>query len=142
MAGLVPTRSTNRYLNNYTWLADYNGLATAMSGTLNAESFRGAGTHKVENWITSGVPLGRITTPGPTFEEFGLYDPDATNGLEKHFGFLKDGIQFVDNVSGVENQPLTGAILTEGQIIVARLPVVFDLTKAGVNKTGRFLYRT
>lgn len=135
MAGMVPTRTGSKYLNNYTWLQNYDGLDTAISGTLNAASFRVAGTHKVENWITSGVPVAQITTPGATFGEWGLYDPAAVNGLQTHKGFIKDGVQFVDNVTNVENAPLTAAILTEGQINYKRLPVAFDITGAGVNKT-------
>ncbi|AON97464.1 capsid decoration protein [Rhodococcus phage ChewyVIII] len=138
MAGYTPTRATDKVIEDYTWLADYDGLFTAESGTLDATSLSVAGGHRLENWLKSGTPLGKITS-GAKKGQFGLYDPAASDGREKHYGFLKAEIQLVDNVSGVANKPLTGAVLNHGQILVNRLPVVFDPALASASP--KFIYR-
>ena len=137
MAGLTPTRQNDSDIQDFTWLADYTGVVEAQSATLNAASFAPAGTHKLQNWLKSGVPLGIITAAGATEGEFGLYTPGATNGLETHVGFLKAEIQLVDPVTGVANTPLSGAVMRFGQIIVDRLPVVFD----PADGDSHFIYR-
>lgn len=139
MAGLVPTRSNNADIRDYTWLASREGVENAHSATLHAASLRVAGTHKLDNWLKSGIPLGEITAEGATKGQFGLYDPVATDGRQKHVGFLLVEIQLADAVSGVENAPLFGAILRKGQVIVNRLPVTFDKTDADVSP--HFIYR-
>lgn len=139
MAGLVPTRSSNADIRDYTWLASRENVENAQSGTLHAASLAAAGTHKLDNWIKSGTPLGEITAEGATKGQFGLYDPAATDGRQKHIGFLLVEIQLTDPVSGVQNSPLSGAIHRRGQVIVNRLPVAFDPTDADVSP--HFIYR-
>ena len=139
MAGLTPTRSTNTNIRDHTWLASAEGLEYAQSATLHAPSLSAAGTHREQNWLKGGTPLGEITAAGATKGQFGLYDPAATDGRQVHAGFLVDSVQLVDPVTGTANTPLTGALLRRGQVIVKRLPVVFDATDADVSK--HFIYR-
>lgn len=139
MAGLTPTRSTNFNIRDHTWLASAEGLEYAQSATLHAASLSAAGNHRKENWLKGGTPLGEITSAGATKGQLGLYDPAAVDGRQKHVGFLVDGVQLVDPVSGVANSPLTGAVLRRGQVIVNRLPVTFDATDADVSP--HFIYR-
>lgn len=139
MAGLTPTRSQDKAIEDFTWLADYTGMEDAESGTLDVDSLKVAGGHRLENWLRSGTPLGKITAAGAKKGQFGLYDPAATDGRQKHYGFLKAEVQLVDNVSLVENKPLSGAVLNYGQITVNRLPVAFDPTLASVSP--HFIYR-
>lgn len=139
MAGLTPTRSTNFNIRDHTWLASAEGLEYAQSATLHAASLSAAGNHRKDNWLKGGTPLGEITAAGATKGQFGLYDPAATDGRQKHVGFLVDSVQLVDPVSGVANVPLTGAVLRRGQVLVGRLPVAFDKTLASVS--SQFIYR-
>lgn len=139
MAGLTPTRSTNSNVIDYTWLASREGVENTQSATLHAPSLSAAGTHKLENWLKSGTPLGIITAVGATKGQFGLYDPAATDGRQKHAGFLIAEIQLSDPVTGQANSPLSGAVLRKGQVIVNRLPVAFDATDADVSP--HFIYR-
>ncbi|QAY17377.1 LamD-like capsid decoration protein [Gordonia phage IDyn] len=148
MAGLTPTRSTNKNVRDNTWLASADGLEYAGSATLHAASLSAAGNHKLDNWLRSGTPLGKVTTAGATKGQYGLYDPAASDGRQHHVAFLVDSVQLVDPVSGVTNTPITGAIIERGQILVGRLPVAFtpadtvdgdgDVT-ASVSK--HFIYR-
>jgi hypothetical protein len=140
MAGLIPKRINSSDIRDYTWLADYTGMEEAESATLHFASLNAAGTHKLENWIKSGTPLAKITAAGATKGQYGLYTPGETNGLQTHVGFLKTELQLVDPVTGANNDPLTGAVLRFGQILYTRLPVTFDPTAAGANKT-QFIYR-
>lgn len=140
MAGLTPARYNDATIEDFTWLADFNGLEEAESGTLHAASLRVAGGHLKENWIRSGTPLGKITAAGATKGQFGLFDTAATDGRQFHYGFLKAEVQLVDRVTGVENTPLSGAVLNQGQILTARLPVAFDPAHANAN-TKHFIYR-
>jgi hypothetical protein len=139
MAGLTPTRSTNSNVIDYTWLASREGVENTQSATLDGDSLRAAGTHKLENWVKSGTPLGIITAAGAKQGRFGLYDPAATDGRQKHVGFLIAEIQLSDPVTGQNNEPLSGAVLRKGQVIVNRLPVAFDATDADVSP--HFIYR-
>lgn len=139
MAGLTPTRSTNFNIRDHTWLASAEGLEYSQSATLHAASLSAAGNHRQDNWLKGGTPLGEITAAGATKGQLGLYDPAASDGRQKHVGFLVDGVQLVDPVSGVANTPLTGAVLRRGQVIVKRLPVTFDATDADVSP--HFIYR-
>ena len=141
MAGFTPTRTSNQNVVDYTWLASREGLEEAQSGTLNTASFEVAGTHKLENWLKSGTPVAIITAAGPTKDQFALYDPTKTNGQEVHEGYLIAELQMVDPVTGQKNEPLTGAILRRGQIIVNRLPVAFNLAPAAGSVSPRFIYR-
>lgn len=141
MAGFTPQRSTNSDVVNYTWLASADGLEYAQSATLHVASLTAAGTHKLENWLKSGTPLGIVTAAGATQGQFGLYDPAATDGREDHVGFLVAEIQLVDPVNDVANVPLTGAVIRRGQIIVNRLPVTFDTTPATGSVSPHFIYR-
>jgi hypothetical protein len=140
MAGLIPRRTSSSDIRDFTWLADYTGMEEAQSVTLHYASLNAAGTHKLENWLKSGTPLGEITADGATKGQFGLYDPAATDGRQKHVGFLKAEVQLQDNTNGVSNDPITGAALRFGQIIYTRLPVTFDPTDADVSP--HFIYRS
>lgn len=139
MAGLTPTRSTNFNIRDHTWLASAEGLEYSQSATLHVASLTAAGTHRKDNWLKGGTPLGIITAAGATQGQFGLYDPAANDGRQTHVGFLVDGVQLVDPVNGTANVPLTGAVLRRGQVLVNRLPVTFDPAGAGVSK--QFIYR-
>ncbi|QAU07274.1 LamD-like capsid decoration protein [Gordonia phage NosilaM] len=139
MAGLTPTRTTNANVRDHTWMASREGLENAHSATLDATSLSAAGNHRLQNWLRGGTPLGEITAVGPKKGQYGLYDPTATDGRQKHAGFLVDAVQLVDPVTGVANVPLTGAILRKGQVLVNRLPVAFDATDADVSP--HFIYR-
>ncbi|WGH20813.1 LamD-like capsid decoration protein [Gordonia phage Commandaria] len=125
MAGLTPTRTNNSNVRDHTWLASREGLENAHSATLDAASLGAAGTHKLENWLRGGTPLGEITATGAKKGQYGLYDPAATDGRQHHVGFLVDSIQLSDPVTGAANVPITGAILRRGQVLVNRLPVTF-----------------
>lgn len=140
MAGLIPTRTINKDIRDNTWLASSDGIQHTQSATLNAASFAGAGTHKLDNWLRSGTPLAIITAAGPTKGEFALYDPTKTNGQEVHVGFLISEIQLADP-DGTVNAPLSGAVLRRGQIIVNRLPVAFNLAPAAGSVSTHFIYR-
>jgi len=140
MAGLQPTRSTNTNIEDYTWLASAEGVEYPQSATLHVTSLSAVGTHHVENWIKSGTPLGIFATAGALKGQFGLYTPGASNGLETHVGFLMAPVQLADPLTAQANVPITGAVLRGGQIIVNRLPVTFDPTGAGVDKS-HFVYR-
>lgn len=139
MAGLIPQRTTNFNIRDHTWLASAEGLEYAQSATLDGASLRAAGNHREQNWVKGGTPLGEITAAGATQGQLGLYDPAATDGRQKHVGFLVDSIQVVDPVTGANNEPLTGAVLRRGQVIVNRLPVTFDATDA--DASPHFIYR-
>lgn len=139
MAGYTPQRSTNSDVVDYTWLASADGIEYAQSATLHAASLSAAGSHRLENWLKSGTPLGIITTVGATQGQFGLYDPAASDGRQNHVGFLVAEIQLVDPTNGVANTPLTGAVIRRGQIIVNRLPVTFNPALATASK--QFIYR-
>lgn len=139
MAGLTPKRYNNQDVQDFTWLADYDGLESAQSATLNAASFAVDGTHKLENWIKSGTPVAIITAAGATKGQFALYDTTKSNGQEKHVGFLKAEVQLSDPVTSTTNEPLSGAVIRFGQIIVNRLPVTFD--PAGAGASSHFIYR-
>ena len=141
MAGLIPKRINSSDIRDFTWLADYTGMEEAQPVTLHYASLNAAGTHKLENWVKSGTPLGEITAEGATKGQFGLYDPAAVDGRQNHAGFLKAEIQLQDPVTATSNEPITGAALRFGQILVTRLPVTFDHTAAGVDK-AHFIYRT
>lgn len=140
MAGLIPKRVNSSDIRDFTWLADYTGMEEAQPVTLHYASLNAAGGHKLENWVKSGTPLGEITAVGATQGQFGLYDPAATDGRQKHVGFLKAEVQLQDAHDGTSNAPITGAALRFGQIIVPRLPVAFDVTDADVSQ--HFIYRT
>lgn len=141
MAGLTPKRYNNQDIQDFTWLGDYDGLESAQSATLNAASFAPAGTHKLDNWLKSGTPLAIITAAGATQGQFALYDSTKTNGQEHHVGFLKAEVQLSDPVTATDNEPLSGAVLRFGQIIVNRLPVAFDTTPAAGTVSSHFIYR-
>ncbi|WIC89654.1 capsid decoration protein [Rhodococcus phage Apiary] len=134
MAGLNPTRTNDQNVRDHTWLASYDGLESAESATFKADTFDGAGGHRLENWVRGGTPVAKLANG-----EFALYNPAGADGSEKHYGFLVDSIQHTDPVTGVKNTPLTGAVLNWGQIIVNRLPVAFDKTDADVS--AKFIYR-
>ena len=85
------------------------------------------------------MPLGIVTAAGADKGKFGLYDATKSNGLEVHVGFLIAEIQLSDPVNGTPNEPLTGAVIRRGQVIVNRLPVAFDPAAAGASK--HFIYR-
>lgn len=139
MAGLTPQRTTNANVRDHTWLASKENLEGAQSATLHVASLSAAGTHRLQNWLRGGTPLGIVTAAGATQGQFGLYDPAAADGRQIHVGFLVDSVQLVDPVTGTANTPLTGAVLRRGQILVKRLPVVFDATDADVST--HFIYR-
>lgn len=134
MAGLTPKRSVDHNVRDHTWLADFDGLDTAESATLNAATFDVAGGHKLENWIRGGTPVAKLPNGS-----FSLYKPGATDGSEKHYGFLKDSVQLRDPVDGTLNEPLTAAVLNHGQVLPARIPGGFDAT--GANVSSKFIYR-
>lgn len=134
MAGLTPKRSVDHNVRDHTWLADFDGLDSAESATLNAASFDVDGGHKLENWIRGGTPVAKLADGS-----FSLYNPAGTDGSEKHYGFLKDSVQLRDPKDGTLNEPLTGAILNWGQVIAARIPGGFDATAA--TASPRFIYR-
>lgn len=142
MAGFTPTRSINKDVRDYTWLASDDGTENTQSATLNYASLNAAGNHKLDNWLKSGTPLAIITAAGATQGQFGLYTPGETNGLQTHVGFLIAEIQLQETPANgsTENVPLTGAVLRRGQIIVNRLPVTFDPAGAGADK-AHFVYR-
>ena len=135
MAGLIPQRTTNFNIRDHTWLASAEALEYSQSATLDATSLNATGTHKEQNWVKGGTPLGIVSATG----QFGLYDPDATDGRENHVGFLVDSIQVADPVTGQANVPLTGAVLRRGQVLVNRLPVDFDPADDSVSP--HFIYR-
>lgn len=139
MAGLVPTRSSNADIRDYTWLGSAADVEYAQSATLHYASLNAAGNHKLDNWLKSGTPLGEITAAGATKGQLGLYDPAATDGRQKHVGFLAAEIQLQDAVNGSANTPLSGAVLFRGMIEVNRLPVTFDATDADVSP--HFIYK-
>lgn len=134
MAGLTPKRSVDHNVRDHTWLAEFDGLDSAEPATLNAATFDVAGGHKLENWVRGGTPVAKLADGS-----FSLYDPDAVDGSEKHYGFLKDSVQLRDPKDGSLNEPLTGAVLNWGQVYPARIPGGFDAT--GVNVSPRFNYR-
>ncbi|AXH50308.1 LamD-like capsid decoration protein [Gordonia phage Emianna] len=140
MAGLTPTRTNNSNVRDHTWLASREGVENARSVTLHAASLNAAGSHKLENWLRGGTPLGEITAVGATKGQYGLYDPTATDGRQKHAGFLLDSVQLSDPVTGQANVPITGALHARGQVLVNRLPVTFDASDADVSPY--FIYRT
>lgn len=140
MAGLQPTRSTNTDIEDYTWLASQADVEFAQSGTLDATSLSAAGGHHVENWIKSGTPLGQITAAGAKKGQFALYATGASDGSQTHVGFLAAPVQLADPVTAQANVPIVGAVLRTGQIITNRLPVTFDPTGAGADKS-HFVYR-
>lgn len=140
MAGLTPKRYDRKDIQDFTWLADYDGLESAQSATLNAASFAVAGNHKLDNWLKSGTPVAIITAAGATKGQFALYDSTKTNGQEVHVGFLKAEVQLSDPVVG-DNVPLSGAVLRFGQIIVNRLPVAFNLAPSAGSISPHFIYR-
>ncbi|WNY15140.1 LamD-like capsid decoration protein [Rhodococcus phage MacGully] len=135
MAGLNPTRTNDRNVRDHTWLASYDGYEFPENATFTETAFDAPGGHRLENWVRGGTPVAKLANG-----LFTLYNPDGTDGSEKHYGFLIDAIQHTDPVTGAKNKPLTGAILIRGQIITNRLPVAFDLGDAGVNTTF-FQYR-
>ncbi|AET09768.1 hypothetical protein [Gordonia phage GTE5] len=139
MPGLVPQRTTNTNIRDHTWLASADGLEYAQSATLHAASLKAAGGHREQNWVKGGTPLGQITAAGATKNQYGLYDPAATDGRQKHVAFLVDSKQLIDPVTGQDNIPLSGAIIKRGQILVNQLPVDFDVTDADVSP--HFIYR-
>lgn len=139
MAGFTPTRSNNGDIRDYTWLGSAVDVEYAQSATLDYTSLNAAGTHKLDNWLKSGTPLAEITAAGPKKGQYGLYDPAATDGRQKHSGFLMAEIQLQDPVNGTPNVPLPGAILLRGMIEVNRLPVTFDAADADVSP--HFIYK-
>lgn len=141
MAGFTPTRSINKDVRDYTWLASEDGTENTQSATLNYASLNAAGNHKLDNWLKSGTPLGIITQAGATQGQFGLYTPGATNGLQTHVFLIAEiQLQAPAEQGGDANSPITGAVLRRGQIIVNRLPVTFDPAGAGADK-AHFVYR-
>lgn len=139
MAGLVPTRSSNADIRDYTWLGSAADVQYAHSATLHYASLNAAGNHKLENWVKSGTPLGEITAAGATQGQLGLYDPAATDGRQNHVGFLMAEIQLQDAVNGTANTPLSGAVLLRGMIQVNRLPVTFNAALTTASKN--FIYK-
>ena len=140
MAGLTPTYTNDQAIEDYRWLADLDGLENAESVTLDSVSLSVAGGHRLQNWLKSGTPLGQITAAGAKKGQYGLHDPAATDGREKHIGFLKAELQLVDPRTGVANTPLSGAMLNHGQINFRLLPVAFDPALPTSN-VAHFRYR-
>ncbi|WNM69935.1 capsid decoration protein [Rhodococcus phage GuyFagieri] len=137
MAGLNPTRTNDKNVRDHTWLASYDGIDYTESATFKSGTFDGAGGHRLDNWVRGGTPVAKLPNG-----EFALYNPAATDGSEKHYGFLFDAIQHTDPVTGVKNTPLTGAVLNRGQVIVNRLPVAFLVAAvAPATVSSHFIYR-
>lgn len=137
MAGLTPTRTYDQPIEDFRWLADYTGMEEAESATGYAETFRPAGGHRLQNWVRSGTPVGKVTAEGEHKGKWGLYDPAATDGRQNHLGFVKAEFQLVDPVTGIENSPISFAVLRFGQINVNLLPVDFDAADGDIH----FIYR-
>lgn len=107
--------STTTYANgNLAWLRTRKGMSTALTVTLDLTTFT-AGTHYPNGFLPSGLVLGKITASG----KYGIYDNAAVDGRTVAVGFLLND----ENIpAGGTSVPVVTALLTEADVIEARLP--------------------
>lgn len=116
--------------DDQSWLGSAHGTDTARSITLDVSTFT-AGTHYPDGFLTSGLPLGKITASG----KYGLYDNAAVDGRTALVGLLFTGVKAP--VSSAT--PVSGALLLHCFVVEAKLPVAVDANgKADV--AGRIIF--
>ena len=84
------------------WLRSTFGHDTGLPIVLDISTFAdGTNMDAEARFIPSGIPLGRITTPGNTGKHvYGPFDPGATDGRQTLAGFLKTDHEWPDGYTG------------------------------------------
>lgn len=113
----LSTRTTSYQGDDQRWIGSPHGTDHARSITLSLSTFTKA-THFPDDYIRSGMPLGRITTSGL----YGPYNDAATDGRQALVGFLFTPIAVAP---GSTTDPIA-ALLEHGRVVEAFLPLPVD----------------
>ena len=85
MSNITPRTTFKVVADDHAWIyADQSEQRGLASVTLDLSKFTKA-THYPDNYIPSGVPLGKVTATG----KYGPYDNAASDGRETCVGFLR-----------------------------------------------------
>lgn len=120
--------------DDQSWLGSARGTSQAQSIALAVGAFTEA-THYPDGYFPSGLPLGKYTS-GANSGRYGPYTAGASDGSEDLAGFLLTATPAPRN-SGTA--VVNGALLDQGRIIVANLPIdTVDATAQATNP--RFVF--
>ncbi|MFG2292064.1 head decoration protein [Streptomyces sp. NPDC048603] len=114
------------------WLGSAHGTDAPVSITVDVSTFTKA-THYPDNYLKSGLPLGKITASG----KYGLYSDAAVDGRQTLVGFLFTP-QDVD-ARGVASTAVVGSMLIHCFIREAKLPVAVDAA-GKTDVAGRIIF--
>lgn len=142
--GITETKSASSYSQK--WHGSKFALDTAKTGTLDLSPAKGLVGETVlkDGVIPNGVAVGRITGTSPA--RYGLFDPSASDGREKHAGFVYADVDvtLADRKTVQASGKAPFALLDRGDIKARFLPVVAQRTQLTdeTATSGQFNYLT
>ncbi|MCL2470656.1 MAG: head decoration protein [Propionibacteriaceae bacterium] len=120
---------------DYRWLRSRHALDNTVSVTLPVSRLTAGIHYNAQGIIPSGLPLGKITGT----DEWGPYDPAATDGRAVLAGFLLDPEQLQADFSGMTTQIVHAAMLVLGVVEPRFVPTEPVLTTK-TPTTGQFVF--